>query len=81
LRPLAGGRGELTVDGDTVGATLAALEVDHPGFCERLLTEDGALRGFVNVFVDDVECRQLGGLDAVVAADTVLSIVPAVAGG
>ena len=81
LRPLTGGVGELSVDGDTVGASVASLEARHPGFAERLLTDDGALRGFVNVFVDDTECRRLGGLDAPVRPDSVLTIVPAVAGG
>ncbi|MEM9467889.1 MAG: MoaD/ThiS family protein [Actinomycetota bacterium] len=81
LRPLTGGVGEIAVDGDRLGAALTALEAVHPGFEERLLTDDGALVGFVNVFIDDTECRQLDGLDTVVGPETVITVVPAVAGG
>lgn len=81
LRPLTAGQGEVALAGDDLGGVLAALEAAHPGFEERLLTEDGRLRGFVNVFVDDTECRQLDALSTPVGAETVVSIVPAVAGG
>ncbi|MEI8000543.1 MAG: MoaD/ThiS family protein [Actinomycetes bacterium] len=81
LRELSGGAGELTVDGDTLAGVLAGLEVAHPGFGERLFDEAGKLRRFVNVFVDDEDIRFLQGLDTVVTDRTVVSIVPAVAGG
>jgi len=81
LRSLTDGAGELAVDGADLAAVLAALEARHPGFEERLLTENGRLQGFVNVFIDDMECRRLAGLAAPVDAGTVVSIVPAVAGG
>ena len=81
LRPLTGGVGEVSVDAADVRAALHALETVHPGFEERLLTADGALRGFVNVFVGDTECRRLDGLDTQVDTDTVITVVPAVAGG
>lgn len=81
LRPLSNGRGEIVLEGDELGAVLAALEAAHPGFEERLMHEDGRLLGFVNVFVGDTECRQLDALATPVGPDTVVSIVPAVAGG
>ena len=81
LRPLTGGAGEVLIDGADLADLLAGLEDAHPGFQERLLTTDGRLRGFVNVFVDDTECRRLDGLATPLQADTVISIVPAVAGG
>lgn len=81
LRSLTAGAGEIAVDGADLGGAIAALEAAHPGFEDRILTEDGRLRGFVNVFVDDAECRRLDGLATPVGADTVISIVPAVAGG
>ena len=71
----------MPVDGETLRAVLDGLETAHPGFEERLLSDDGRLRGFVNVFVDEVECRRLDGLDTSVGPDTVITIVPAVAGG
>jgi molybdopterin synthase sulfur carrier subunit len=81
LRTLAGGAAEVSVDGTTVGAVLAALDKAHPGFKGRLFDDGGQLRRFVNVFVADEDVRFLSGLDTPVADGTTVSIVPAVAGG
>ena len=62
LRPLAGGAGEVDVEGATVGEALKALDVAHPGFAERLFDESGNLRRFVNVFVGEEDIRFLDGL-------------------
>ena len=80
LRPLAGGASELTVEGETVGDVLKALDAAHPGFADRLFDENGALRRFVNVFLGEEDVRFLDGLNTPVAGQS-LSIVPAVAGG
>jgi molybdopterin converting factor small subunit len=81
LRTLTGGRGELSVEGSTVGEVLKALDVAHPGFGDRLFDESGGLRRFVNVFLDDEDVRFLQGLDTLVSGGQTVSIVPAVAGG
>jgi len=82
LRSLAGGAGEVSVDGATVGEALKALDAAHPGFEERLFDGGGArLRRFVNVFVADEDIRYLDGVNTPLPDGTVLSIVPAVAGG
>jgi molybdopterin synthase sulfur carrier subunit len=81
LRPLAGGAGELQLDGTTVGEVLAALDSAHPGFADRLFEENGNLRRFVNVFVADEDVRFLQGLGTPVGDGQTISIVPAVAGG
>jgi molybdopterin converting factor small subunit len=81
LRPLAGGSSMVTLEGTTVAEVLAALDVAHPGFNDRLFDESGKLRRFVNVFVADEDIRFLGGTGAPVAPGTTVSIVPAVAGG
>jgi molybdopterin synthase sulfur carrier subunit len=81
LRPLAGGAGELQLDGTTVGEVLAALDSAHPGFADRLFEENGSLRRFVNVFVADEDVRFLQGLGTPVGDGQTISIVPAVAGG
>jgi molybdopterin synthase sulfur carrier subunit len=60
---------------------IAALEAKHPGMGERLLDSDGALRKFVNIFVDDDDVRYLDGLDTNVDDGWTVSIIPAVAGG
>ncbi|MHB1504675.1 MAG: ubiquitin-like small modifier protein 1 [Acidimicrobiales bacterium] len=81
LRPLAGGAGEVALDGTTVGEVLKALDGAHPGFADRLFDDDGALRRFVNVFLADEDVRFLQGLETPVSEGQTLSIVPAVAGG
>jgi len=81
LRSLVGGASELTLDGATVGEVLAALDAAHPGFGERLFDENGKLRRFVNVFVDDEDLRFLQGVDTPLTEKSVVSIIPAVAGG
>jgi sulfur-carrier protein len=81
LRTLSGNAAEVKVDGATVADVLKALDAQHPGFGERLFDEQGALRRFVNVFVADEDIRFLQGLDTTVESGSVVSIVPAVAGG
>jgi molybdopterin converting factor small subunit len=55
--------------------------VAHPGFGERLFDEGGNLRRFVNVFMGEEDIRFLSGLATPVPAGSVVSVVPAVAGG
>jgi molybdopterin synthase sulfur carrier subunit len=81
LRELSGGAAEVTSEGGSLAAVLAALETAHPGFRERLFDDQGELRRFVNVFVDDEDIRFLDGVDTDVADGATVSIVPAVAGG
>lgn len=81
LRSLSGGAGEVQVEGATVSELLKRLDDEHTGFAERLFDETGGLRRFVNVFVDDEDIRFLQSLDTPVGDKTVVSIVPAVAGG
>jgi molybdopterin synthase sulfur carrier subunit len=80
LRPQTGGQARVEVDGATVGEVLATLVAGNPGLEERLL-EDGKVRGYVNVFVDDEDIRYLDGEATVVPAGVEISIMPAVAGG
>lgn len=80
MRPISGGASTVQLDAGTLAEVIKALETAHPGFEDRLL-EAGALRRFVNVFVDDDDVRYLQGLDTVVPDGQTVSIIPAVAGG
>jgi molybdopterin converting factor small subunit len=80
LRPHTGGEARVEVEGATVGDVLAALVADNDALAERLL-EDGRVRGYVNVFVDDEDIRYLDGEATVVPPGVEISIMPAVAGG
>lgn len=81
LRPLSGGNATVSVEGNTLADVLKNLDSAHPGFADRLLDENGALRKFVNIFVSDDDVRYLDGLNTVVPAGETVSIIPAVAGG
>jgi molybdopterin synthase sulfur carrier subunit len=81
MRPLTGGDKQVSVEPGTLSEVVAALEATHPGLADRLVDEDGALRKFVNIFVDDDDVRYLDGLDTKVVDGITVSIIPAVAGG
>ncbi len=81
MRPITGGDKQVALEPGSLTEVIAALEAKHPGMGERLLDENGALRKFVNVFVDDDDVRYLNGLDTAVEDTWTVSIIPAVAGG
>lgn len=81
LRASAGGQASVRVEGDTVGSILRELAVAYPGLSGQVLTEDGSLHRFVNVYLDDDDVRYLDQLDTKVESGSVISILPAVAGG
>jgi len=81
LRPQAGGRSSVSVDGATVGEVLRSLVSAHPGMGEQVLNSDGTLHRFVNVYVNDDDVRYLSALDTPVKDGDEVSILPAVAGG
>ncbi|WP_394944309.1 MoaD/ThiS family protein [uncultured Ilumatobacter sp.] len=81
MRPITGGEKQVALEPGSLFEVIAALEAKHPGMGERLIDEDGALRKFVNVFVDDDDVRYLNGLDTAVKDNWTVSIIPAVAGG
>jgi molybdopterin converting factor small subunit len=81
LRPLTGGAAEVTAEGATLAEVLDALEVDHTGIRARVLDEDGKLRRFVNVYVNDDDVRFSDGLSTPTPDGASVSIIPAVAGG
>jgi molybdopterin converting factor small subunit len=81
LRTYTGGAAQVTADGETLGAVLDALEADHPGIRARVLDDQGQLRRFVNVYVDDDDVRFAKGLDTPTPDGSQVSVIPAVAGG
>ena len=81
LRPAVDGRSSVSIDGSTVGDVLRALVAQHPDLDGQVLTDDGSLHRFVNVYVNDDDVRYLDKLDTTVGSSDVVSILPAVAGG
>ena len=80
LRAAAGGQASTEVEGGTVGEALEALFAQHGELRERLM-QDGDLRRFVNVYLDDEDVRTLDGLATPIPGGGQLTILPAVAGG
>lgn len=81
LRVHADGEAELDVDGATLSDVLDAVGRSFPALERRLRDESGALRRYVNFYVDGDECRRLSGVDTPVDAVTEVMVIPSVAGG
>jgi molybdopterin synthase sulfur carrier subunit len=81
LRRLSEGEVTVAVQAADLGAAIEALDARYPGFKDRLLDENGELRQFVNVYLNDEDVRLGAGLHAKLADKDEISIVPAVAGG
>lgn len=81
LRPAMGGQNEVIVAGATIGEVLKELTSQYPSISGQLLSEDGSLHRFLNVYVNDDDVRYLGGLEAPVGETDEVTLLPAVAGG
>jgi len=81
LRQYTDNRAAVDVDGDTVSAVLADLVRRHDRLARHLLDESGAVRSFVNVYLNQEDVRHLGNGGTAVRPGDVLTIVPSVAGG
>src|SRR4051812_49808746 len=81
LRTYTGGQKAVEGKGDTLADLLGDLDSRHPGLRGRLVTEDGGLHRFVNVYVNDEDVRFLGGLGTPLSEGDSVTVLPAVAGG
>ena len=81
LRQFAGKNDSVEVSGATVGEALDALTAAHPDLRKQLYNDEGKLRSFVNVYVNDEDIRYLSKGATAIAAGDVIAIVPAIAGG
>lgn len=81
LRSYTGGAKAVAGAGDTLADLLLNLDETHPGLRGRLITPEGGLHRFVNIYVNDEDVRFLGSLDAKLNDGDTVTILPAVAGG
>ncbi len=81
LRPFAGKQDVVEIDGGTVGEILQALVARYGELKKHLYNEDGKLRSFVNIYVNDEDIRHLERERTALKAGDTVSIVPSVAGG
>jgi molybdopterin synthase sulfur carrier subunit len=81
LRTQAGGQKQIQAPGATVGEVIQSLTSAHPGLREQLLTADGGLNRFVNVYVNGSDVRYLQDLETPIGDSDTLVLLPAMAGG
>src|SRR5882762_3520913 len=81
LRPFTDKKDAVDADGATVGDLLADLTRRHAGLKAHLFNEQGRLRSFVNIYVNDEDIRYLQKEQTPVSASDTVSIIPSVAGG
>ena len=81
LRSYTGGDKAVDGKGETLDDLFADLDTRHTGLRERLVSGDGALNRFVNVYLNDEDVRFLGGISTPLNDGDVVTILPAVAGG
>jgi MoaD family protein len=81
LRPQVGGNKQLELGGETVGDVVTALTAQFPSLRGQLLTEDGGLNRFVNVYVNGQDVRYLDGMATAVSERDEVRLLPAMAGG
>jgi molybdopterin converting factor small subunit len=81
LRAAAGGNKQVELAGTSVGEVVDALVAQYPSLRGQLLTDDGALNRFVNVYVNGQDVRYLDGLSTQLGERDELRLLPAMAGG
>lgn len=81
LRQYVGKQASVDVQGSTVGEAMTALVVLHPDLKKHLYTEDGKLRAFVNLYLNDEDIRYMQKEATSLKEGDNISIVPSIAGG
>jgi molybdopterin synthase sulfur carrier subunit len=81
LRKFTLGKEEVLAQGANIGELIADLERQFPGIKERICDDGGAVRRFVNIFVNDEDIRFAKNLETQIKDKDEISIVPAIAGG
>ena len=81
LRKLSGERDELTISASNVDELIDELEKECPGIKERICDEDGNVRRFINLYVNNEDIRFLDGKETQLGESDIVSIIPAIAGG
>jgi sulfur-carrier protein len=81
LRRLTGGQAKLTVEGSDIRVLIQSINQQYPGIADKILDEEGNVKRFINIFVNDDEIRTLQGIATPIQDSDRVSIVPAMAGG
>jgi len=81
LQKVTGGKSEVETTGSTIKEAIENLEKEYPGVRERLYSEEGELRRFINIYVNEEDIRFLDSENTAIKDGDVISVIPAIAGG
>ena len=81
LRPYAANQREVEISADTVGNALEGLVKQYPDLANHLFGDDGKLRSFVNVYLNEEDVRFLENAKTQLQENDTLTIIPSIAGG
>jgi len=81
LQRITGGAGEISGAGATIKDLIGDLNGKYPGLAERLYDEEGKLRRFINIYVNEEDIRFLDGESTKLKDGDDVSVIPAIAGG
>jgi len=81
LRPYADGQGEFSMQAETVAEALNDVVSQYPALRQHLFADDGELRAFVNLFLNNEDIRHLQGIQTPLAENDKLILIPSIAGG
>lgn len=81
LRPYAEGAGQIDIQAKTVSEAMAELTTKYPALKKHLFTDEGELRTYVNLFLNDEDIRHLDGVETKLTDGDRLMIIPSIAGG
>lgn len=81
LRKLTSDLDEVSVSASDVSELIETMESQYPGIKDRLCDEEGNVRRFINLYVNNEDIRFLDGKDTKLSESDVVSIIPAIAGG
>ncbi len=81
LRKFTNNEASIETDGATVQASVEDLAAKHPDLKRHIFDDEGAIRKFIRIYVGDEDINALDNENTAVKADSVISIIPAIAGG
>ena len=81
LRKFTNQQTRITVEGKTIKEAFSDLIVNYPDVKKNLIDENEKIRGFVNIFLEDEDIRNLQEEETIIQPNSVISIIPAIAGG
>ena len=81
LRKMTQNEAEVSAKGSDIASLIADLENNYPGIKDRICDEQGEIRRFVNIYLNDEDIRFLQGQSTSLADEDEVSIIPAIAGG